>query len=114
MYKQKNGWQIEKSECHVGECFVLSSPEEDDHQDVRYVVQYRHQNVPDQEGDGVNCLSSLDILTERQTLARREILHVRLNIAGQPQPPLETFLLSGDFHLVLSWAAQPGQPRTQT
>ena len=108
MYKQENGWKIEKSEGHVGEGFVLSPPEKDDHQDVRNVVEYWQDNIPDQECDGVNSVCSLDILTESLTLARREILNVRLNISRQTQPPLQTsFLTALLLHpeLRLSWLA---------
>ena len=110
MYKQKNGWKIEKSESHVGEGFVLSTPEEDDHQDVRDVVQCWHQNVPDQERNGGNGVCSLDILTERLSLARRELPNIRLDISRQAEPSLQTFLLTADIHLVLSCPVSPSVP----
>ena len=102
MYKQENGWKIEKSQSHVGEGFVLFTPEEDDHQDVRDVVQYRHQNVAEKERNGVNFVCSLDILTERLSLARRELPNIRLDISRQTEPPLQTFLLTAALHLGLS------------
>ena len=62
--QQEHCREIEERESHVGEYLVFFSPEEDDHQNVRDIVEYWHQDVSHDEGEGGDPVSPLYILTE--------------------------------------------------